>query len=133
MIRDASSVKLALAAFIALALACSSNVTPTVQGRGDSGAVDAALSEREASVAETGASVCKNDTERVSEDGTCCGNLFRVCPNVSFGGMKLCICSSVECGTAEMQPPFNVPCCPSAMSSSCVVSFSPEGTQCTCM
>jgi hypothetical protein len=112
-----------------LSFACSSTTSPTPVDAGSSG--DGGVAD----AAPVGA--CVKDRERVAKDdsGVCCTGLFKACVGVAEGDQSPCICSTVECGTATMQPPANVPCCPGVGSSSCGKPIGTGGasdTQCTC-
>jgi len=107
--RTGCIVVLAAAAVVAaFSYACSGSTSPTSAdaGVGDGGGINDASPEA------TGP--CIPDTKRVAKDdaGVCCAGLFKACVGSAFGSLSPCICSTVACGTAAMQPPLNVPCCP---------------------
>ena len=114
---------------LALLVACSSSEDPTPAG--DAGAADAADA---ADAAPSGP--CTADKKRVAEEesGVCCAGLFKACVSGSRDGISPCICSTVECGTAAMQPPPNVPCCPMQASNCSTTLTGPNAgeTQCKC-
>lgn len=119
--------------FALIAFACSSSTEPSPADGGiaDSGVVETSP--------ESGP--CVQDKKRVPKDdsGVCWPGLFKACVNVSSGDVSPCICSTVECGTAAMQPPPNVPCCTNPpVSSDCKTPLGNGGpnmagdTQCKC-
>ena len=121
------------AAILLLADACSSSTTPSPTNGSEGGV----------GTAEAGpdAGACVQDKKRVAKDdaGICCPGLFKACVGGASEGVSPCICSTVQCGTAAMQPPPNVPCCTvPVMSSSCNTPLGNGGpnmtgdTQCKC-
>ena len=117
-----------------LAYACSSTSDPAPA---DAGTADGGVTIDGA----TPSGPCVGDTKRVAKDdsGVCCAGLFKACVNVSFGDLSPCICSTVECGTAAIQPPLNVPCCTNPpIASDCQQTLGSKGpnmpgdTQCKC-
>lgn len=79
-----------------------------------------------------GAPECTGETGKLAKDDSesCCPGLFKSCPSIS-NDPKPCICSSVECGTEEQQPPPNVNCCP-GVSSDCTSAIGSNQTICVC-
>lgn len=80
------------------------------------------------------ATACVPDEGKLVEDDSesCCPGLFKSCPSVKMANdAKPCVCSAVECGTAEKQPPPNVNCCP-GVQSECSMVLGSGQVKCVC-
>jgi len=105
--------------------ACSSDGDSPVPA-GDAAQGDAAAGDA--------ATACVPDEGKLAEDDSesCCPGLFKSCPSVKMANdAKPRVCSTVECGTAEKQPPPNVQCCP-GVQSECSMVLGSGQVKCVC-
>ncbi len=77
---------------------------------------------------------CVGDNGAIAEDDSesCCSGLFKSCPNIQMANNpKPCVCSTVECGTEDRQPPPNVNCCP-GVRAHCTSVLGSNQMKCVC-